>query len=171
MRWRNRLLAFLFLMNSRLVLVQSFHPQHPGKKTESVISRDWRRRIGPQTSRYHSAIYVVPPPGIEQTQYDACIDFMENHEQEQEALLKRDSKIYMVPIVVAILSYTLFPETQQIFHSTLTALSLGGYSGELSEDIRPLINGPVTLTISILFGSLVSMTIGTLYGRQTDIHR
>ena len=85
--------------------------------------------------------------------------------------MKRDSKIYFVPIVVGILAYTLFPETQQVFHSTLSTLSLGEYSGELSEDIRPLINGPVTLTISILFGSLVSMTIGTLYGRQTDIHR
>lgn len=108
---------------------------------------------------------------MDKRQYDACVDFMENHQQEQEALLKRDSKIYIVPIVVAALAYTFFPQTQHAVHSTLTTLSLGDYTGELSEAIRPLINGPVTLTISILFGSLVSMTISTLYKRQTDIHQ
>jgi hypothetical protein len=76
-----------------------------------------------------------------------------------------------MPFLVGILSFTFFPQTIQAFHNTVEVLSLGQYTGELSDDIRPVINGPVTLTISILFGSLVSMTISSLYERQTDIHR
>jgi hypothetical protein len=100
-----------------------------------------------------------------------CQAFMDNHEEEQQALLKRDSKIYLLPIVVAFLSVNFFEEISQAFHILVDTLSLGKYNGELSVEIRPLINGPVTLTISILFGSLVSMTISTLYERQTQIHR
>lgn len=37
--------------------------------------------------------------------------------------------------------------------------------------IRPLLNGPVTLSLSILFGTLVAMTIQTLYNRQVNIHK
>ncbi|KAL3917081.1 MAG: hypothetical protein SGILL_004881 [Bacillariaceae sp.] len=100
-----------------------------------------------------------------------CQAFMENHEDEQQALLNRDSKIYIIPLVVAFLSFSCFVEISQCFHMLIDTLSQGRYKGELSEEIRPLINGPVTLTISILFGSLVSMTISSLYKRQTDIHK
>ncbi|CAB9525946.1 expressed unknown protein [Seminavis robusta] len=65
-------------------------------------------------------------------------------------------KIYLIPILVLIIAFQLFPETSQAFHHTLETLSLSQYTGELSEEIRPLINGPITLTISILFGSLVN---------------
>lgn len=41
----------------------------------------------------------------------------------------------------------------------------------MADLIRPLLNGPVTLSISILFGTLVAMTIQTLYNRQTTIHK
>lgn len=126
----------------------------------------------PQATEFALRLATAPTTTTtEQAQYEACVDFMENHEQEQEALLKRDRKIYLVPIVVAVVSYACFPQTQATFHSTLETVSCGSYTGELSEEIRPLINGPVTLTISILFGSLVSMTISTLYSRQTDIHQ
>jgi Protein of unknown function (DUF4239) len=43
----------------------------------------------------------------------------------------------------------------------------GKYMAEL---IRPLLNGPVTFSVSILLGTLVAMTIQTLYDRQVKIH-
>lgn len=43
----------------------------------------------------------------------------------------------------------------------------GRYMADL---IRPILNGPVTLSISILFGTLVAMTIQTLNSRQITIH-
>ena len=133
------------------------------------------RKIQQRCTQIACAPSPSPPPrynnnnGLQDLQQE-CINFMENHQAEQEALLKRDSKIYLIPVVVATLAFGLFPATSQAFHSTLSVLSFQQYTGELSDEIRPLINGPVTLTISILFGSLVSMTISTLYQRQTDIH-
>ena len=100
-----------------------------------------------------------------------CELFLENHHDEQEALLQRDSKIWIMPFLVGSTAFTFFPQTIQTFHNVVEFLSFGQYTGELSDDIRPVINGPVTLTISILFGSLVSMTISTLYERQTEIHK
>jgi Protein of unknown function (DUF4239) len=41
----------------------------------------------------------------------------------------------------------------------------------MAELIRPLLNGPVTFSVSILFGTLVAMTIQTLYNRQETIHK
>ena len=35
--------------------------------------------------------------------------------------------------------------------------------------MRPILNGPVTLSISILFGTLVATTISSLYNRQTQL--
>ena len=161
--------------------VQSFRP--------ATLTESFRRNPTPPLTSLHQQrsdpkLHAAPktingiddknPPmlglGMPSKDMIACVDFMENTEREQEALLKRDRKIYLVPAVVGILAFTLFPQTLQIFHTAVTDISLGGYAGEFSEEIRPLINGPVTLTISILFGSLVSMTISTLYVRQTDIH-
>jgi Protein of unknown function (DUF4239) len=50
---------------------------------------------------------------------------------------------------------------------TWTSADGGKY---MLEIVRPVLNGPVTLAVSILFGTLVSMTIQTLYQRQTTLH-
>jgi Protein of unknown function (DUF4239) len=41
----------------------------------------------------------------------------------------------------------------------------------MTELVRPVLNGPVTLSVSILFGTMVAMTIQTLYNRQITIHK
>ncbi|KAG7356150.1 DUF4239 domain containing protein [Nitzschia inconspicua] len=146
-------------------------------KIHERYSTRWALGNPPRSTRRKRAtvLCVTPSDSQQQAQMEAlsleCRAFMENHEQEQQALLERDSKIYVIPVVVAVLSFTYFVQISEVFHVMVDACSFGRYKGELSDEIRPLINGPVTLTISILFGSLVSMTISTLYERQTQIHR
>lgn len=41
----------------------------------------------------------------------------------------------------------------------------------MADLIRPVLNGPVTLSISVLFGTLVAMTVQTLFNRQITIHK
>lgn len=73
------------------------------------------------------------------------------------------------------MAFCYYTETAKAFHwlvdtwsgHTWTSADGGKY---MMEIVRPVLNGPVTLAVSILFGTLVSMTIQTLYDRQTRLH-
>ena len=70
----------------------------------------------PRSNSQAFPLYVIPPTLQQDRLAQECLAFMENHEQEQQALLKRDSKIYSIPFLVAFLSFTFFVDINHSFH-------------------------------------------------------
>jgi hypothetical protein len=89
--------------------------------------------------------------------------------------LVTEDAVWLLPPVLSIMAFCYYTETAKAFHwlvdawsgHTWTSADGGKY---MMEIVRPVLNGPVTLAVSILFGTLVSMTIQTLYNRQTSLH-
>jgi hypothetical protein len=83
---------------------------------------------------------------------------------------------WFLPPALSTAAFFSYTETSVLFHDFIdtasghqwTAADGGKYMAEI---VKPVLNGPVTLSISILFGTLIAMTIQTLYNRQTSIHK
>jgi hypothetical protein len=94
-----------------------------------------------------------------------------------ENLFLFDEKyVWFLPPTLSIGSFYSYSGTSTAFRDCIDVLS--GYQWAaadggkyMAEIVRPVLNGPVTLSISILFGTLVAMTIQTLYRRQVDIRQ
>ena len=78
------------------------------------------------------------------------------------------------PAFIFLFAFSTYKETSLAFHNFVNAVSGntwlpadGGKS--LTDLITPALNGPVTTVISLLFGTLVSTTIGNLYNRQNEL--
>lgn len=179
-QWRRRFQALYILTFFSSVPAWIYHHHHYLHSKPWVKSPRPRKDVSPLS--YVGEFFpgyecLSPTTGLyairsQQTKLqEECQEFMENHIEEQEAVLKRDRKIYLIPVIAAIVAFSFFVEISHFFHLLIETLSQGRYKGELSDEIRPLINGPVTLTISILFGSLVNLTMSNLYGRQAQIHQ
>jgi len=75
------------------------------------------------------------------------------------------------PVTMAALAFNTYKATAEHFHSfvdyasghTWSAVDGGAY---LTDLITPALTGPVASFISLLFGTLTSMTVGNLYNRQ-----
>jgi Protein of unknown function (DUF4239) len=84
--------------------------------------------------------------------------------------------VWLLPLINMINAFYLYPDTQLAFHNFMDVasghlwVSVDG-NNYMTEIVKPVLNGPVTLSISILFGTLSSMTIQTLYRRQIDLRQ
>jgi hypothetical protein len=84
--------------------------------------------------------------------------------------------LLLLPAAMALLSFSTYPETAKGFHSfvdiasghTWAPVDGGAY---LTELITPALTGPVASFISLLFGTLTSMTVGQLYNRQNAMSK
>ena len=91
---------------------------------------------------------------------------------------KLDTEVFVwfLPVINMISAFTFYTNTQRFFHDLMDSASghlwvnVDG-SMYMTEIVKPVLNGPVTLSISILFGTLTSMTIQTLYRRQISLHQ
>jgi hypothetical protein len=79
-----------------------------------------------------------------------------------------------IPAFVFLGAFACYKETSLAFHNFVNIASGntwlpadGGQS--LTDLITPALNGPVSTVISLLFGTLVSTTIGNLYNRQNEL--
>eukprot|EP00977_Amphora_coffeiformis_P019016 scaffold6856_cov156-Amphora_coffeaeformis.AAC.9 len=109
---------------------------------------------------------------------------MSNNEQGQEeestnaaAPIPRNSEQlvswYLPPSLTALAFFT-YHDTKNTFHTFIDLASghtwVSADGGKFMADmVRPVLNGPVTLSISILFGTLVATTVGTLFNRQIKL--
>jgi hypothetical protein len=85
---------------------------------------------------------------------------------------------WMIPVAVGVISFTSFAKVSSAFHNTVQWMSSNTWLPESKDDITlqanvvtQVINGPVITSISVLFGTLVSVTVATLHSRQFDIQK
>jgi len=82
---------------------------------------------------------------------------------------------YLPPLLAAI-AFASYQGTRTVFHNVIDVASGHNWKSVdggalLVEMVRPVLNGPVTLSISILFGTLVATTVSTLYNRQINLRK
>ena len=152
--------ALLFLVLSR-VSGKAFHPRRGGV-------------FFPQPSRSK-----IPPP-----QNISLVDNVENGNPIELAdsisnrLSIRNIIHWMIPSVSTLGAFLFFRTMAQSFHSTVRWLAIVTetwvpYTLEeidlQTQVVTQVINGPVITSISLLFATLVSVTLSTLHNRQVEI--
>ena len=89
---------------------------------------------------------------------------------------RRHSPLWIIPFVASSVSFVSFKRTSRIFHGLVQWMSGNTWIPKSFKELNlqanvvtQVINGPVITSISVLFASLVSMTVSSLYQRQADI--
>ena len=87
---------------------------------------------------------------------------------------KGEDFLLLVPAITSWIAYVTYKDTSLAFHSTVDYLSGHNWASVdggayLTDMITPALTGPVASFISLLFGTLSSMTIGSLYDRQATM--
>lgn len=89
---------------------------------------------------------------------------------------RRRSPLWTIPFVASAASFVSFRRTSRLFHGLVQWMSDNTWVPKTFKELNlqanvvtQVINGPVITSISVLFASLVSMTISSLYQRQADI--
>lgn len=85
-----------------------------------------------------------------------------------------DFVVIVLPAFLTTIAFTFYQQTSATFHNfvdfassnTWQAVDGGAY---LSDLLIPALNGPVSTFVSLLFGSLSSMTLSNLYTRQITL--
>ena len=85
---------------------------------------------------------------------------------------------WIFPFVVLLTSYSTFPTLGKAFHCLVQWVSNDSWLPEapekmslLSNVVTQVVNGPVVTSISVLFATLISVTISTLHSRQQDVQQ
>ena len=86
-----------------------------------------------------------------------------------------DKFVWYLSPVSAMTAFASYTETSRAFHNFIDSASGHTWQpvdgGEfISELVKTALGGPVTFGISILFGTLVGLTVSSLYSRQQNIH-
>jgi hypothetical protein len=86
--------------------------------------------------------------------------------------------LWTFPVWVAVISFACFPIVADLFHGLVQWGSSGTWYRKTEEQITlqanvvtQVVNGPVITSISVLFATLVSLTISNLHSRQVDIRK
>ena len=102
-------------------------------------------------------------------------------EQQQEEMIQRgelvgtmENLLWVLPWVSALLAYESYEDIARLFHNYL--ISVNSYKWGPGEEygssiIANVLNGPLSGSLSIMFGTLVAVTVSTLYDRQQTIER
>jgi hypothetical protein len=82
-----------------------------------------------------------------------------------------DVVVILLPAVLTSMAFAFYEPTSHSFHALVDKLSSNTWQAVdggayLSDLLIPALNGPVVTFISLLFGSLSSMTLSNLYNRQ-----
>ena len=137
--------------------------------------------FGPQ---YSSAAWVPPTRGVLPTttlgrvgrEKPSCIS-------STTALCLSNKRVdldqlaWVMPPLLGTTAFASYPHTSRAFQQLLLTVSGANTAASTTIDdtsnsvIQAILSGPVTLSVSILFGTLVAMTIQTLYDRQKNIHQ
>jgi hypothetical protein len=89
-----------------------------------------------------------------------------------------NSLLWTIPLIVAIVSFGTFRATSRFLFKAIEWTTqqpwLPSTDAQINHQtnvVTQVVNGPVITSISVLFASLVSMTISSLHSRQVDIQR
>lgn len=131
--------------------------------TSAFVTNDANKMACRSLCRTQPAKSVVP-------RLQASISELE--EQANDTSLQRI--LVAIPLVSAILAFLTFGEISSAVHTSIEAVSQHTWveqdGGKLVAGLlAPAINGPVIVSVSILFATLVSTTISSLYNRQETI--
>jgi Protein of unknown function (DUF4239) len=133
------------------------------------------RTVGHQTIRTSRVVVqrqVTVEPRDEAGEKDS---FPEMISQKLRQTNDLDSILWYLPPVMTVSAFMLYKDTSRAFHQFIDSASGhsfqaadgGQFASELAQNA---LGGPVTFGISILFGTLVGLTVSTLYTRQQNIH-
>lgn len=88
------------------------------------------------------------------------------------------ANIWLIPLLAAIFSFSSFPHLTSAFHHTVSWASGNTWLRETQAEVNlqadvvtQVVNGPVITSISVLFATLVSVTIDNLHSRQKAIQQ
>jgi hypothetical protein len=92
----------------------------------------------------------------------------------ERELTVEDVIVILLPAVLTGLAFSFYEQTSASFHNLVDSLSSNTWQAVdggayLSDLLIPALNGPVVTFISLLFGSLSSMTLSNLYSRQVTL--
>jgi hypothetical protein len=83
---------------------------------------------------------------------------------------------WMVPAIAAVVSYLSFGHVSSMFHSLVLWISNDTWFPDTDEKVNlqsnvitQVVNGPVVTSISVLFATLISVTVSSLHSRQQDV--
>jgi Protein of unknown function (DUF4239) len=101
--------------------------------------------------------------------------FPEMLSQKQLRQNDLDSILWYLPPVLTVAAFMLYRDTSRAFHQFIDTASGHSFQaadgGQFASDLaQTALGGPVTFGISILFGTLVGLTVSTLYTRQQNVH-
>jgi Protein of unknown function (DUF4239) len=84
--------------------------------------------------------------------------------------------LWTIPLFGALFSFGTFKFMSSVFHEVVQWASSNTWFPATTEEVTlqtnvvtQVVNGPVITSISVLFATLVSMTVSNLYARQVDI--
>jgi hypothetical protein len=90
--------------------------------------------------------------------------------------LLRQSLLWAIPVVSTITAFVFFKHMTHAFHAIVETLSHHSWIPKTPEEvdlqtqvITQVINGPVITSISVLFATLVTTTVSSLFHRQLEI--
>lgn len=91
-------------------------------------------------------------------------------------IVVEDFALLITPAAMAGIAFSQYKDTSVAFHNFVEVASQNTWSpvdggAYLTDLITPALNGPVTTVISILFATLVSMTVSNLLTRQNTMAR
>ena len=83
---------------------------------------------------------------------------------------------WYIPPALAVMAFTFYGETSRAFHEFIDTASghqwqMADGGAFVSEMVKSALGGPVTFSVSILFGTMVGLTVSSLWSRQMNIHR
>ena len=145
---------------SHLLLVgNAASSQHFDLKVESASSAVAQSRWKEQA--------LSQPAGIYSQRHTQTLEFKKK--------ISRTSW-WIFPTVALIFSYCTFPTVSEHFHHLVQWVSHDSWLPDspekmslLSNVVTQVVNGPVVTSISVLFATLISVTISTLHSRQQDV--
>jgi hypothetical protein len=157
--------AILFLLALTMVKVSSFELTLITKRISRVRHHYVPPRQSSSSRRHAAADAAAATTSMLDIKHE-----LKELEEEFDLRVKLESLLWFFPVTMSACAFLFQQPTSALFH-TLYAFVNENANGDALQMIQPALNGPVSTSISILFGTLVAITISSLYGRQDAMHK
>lgn len=168
---------------SRLSTSLNKHHDVANDSNANLLSRLYKRRPGRVfTSFAFAAAATTTTRGGAATKNSSNSNSSSKNSRDKsysiQLMITRRSPIswWILPLLVMLVSYFTFPNVSRTFHRLVIWASDDSWFADTVEKtnlqsnvITQVVNGPVVTSISVLFATLISVTISTLHSRQQDV--
>jgi Protein of unknown function (DUF4239) len=138
---------------------------------ESSPSRSRRRKVPVNHPRI-----LLPRGGSVEFQDARASAARQTAETEASSSSLDRVPLWTIPLLGALFSFGTFKFMSSVFHEVVQWASSNTWFPSTTEEVTlqtnvvtQVVNGPVITSISVLFATLVSMTVSNLYARQVEI--